>query len=881
MGFLAPIIAAISAVVTAIIAAGPLVIIAAVVATVAVIKFVASPFLAPEFDNPGVGGSQEIQQGVLVTRSGSDVYIPIVYGYRKLGGIITFAETGNTDNKYLYVAYTLCEGMIEGLQELFLQDFQMPASIISQLNAGQIVTVSEGKYAGRVKLQFFPGQYFNNAANSTVGSSSILGDAPSWSNNMEYNGLAVIMARYEWKAVETQEDADNNPFGGNIPELQATVLGTKVADISLENASGYTYDAAPKRYTANPVDHLADYLRNPRYGKGLRNSDFDWASWRRSALKCNTVVQYIDSGITGPILTSNIVIDTGSKILDNTKTMLATFRGYMPDVAGKYKVRIEDAGDEDDILSGVATIVNTFDEDNIVGSVTYQGIERSAKYTSVKVSYIDPDKKWSNAEVVYPELASDRQVYINKDGGRVNQGEMMFAGITNYAIAKDFARLIFNKSRWQESCNLTVSSEGIELEPGDNIYIQSKMLNFATIPWRVISATINADMTVDLGCVRNKDDIYPHTRVGEEDVVLPPYIPKRAQIYYPAVQSTIPVGLVPPTHATVPRIYEPPFINSVSPTTFSSAGTNNVNVQGGNFFNGITAKFIGNDGTEYTPATLVRRSNGLLELQTVVGMTSANQPYDLKVINSVENGSLTATKFNIINIDNTAPPGVTDPIDNPDIVDPPVLADPNLLAPPEVSSYTPKFAGNAGVNPITLTGNYFRPGISAFFYGKDGTKYTAVSVTRNSQRSLTISTLGTMTVGNQPYSIHLVNESDYGSYDVLITNAFNVDGSNPPSVNDPDNNPIFQVPRSLPVINTVSPADVDDASETVVTVYANNLYPGVAAVWVGNDGTVYAPAAQERLDATNAAYVIYLNASNTQASVDQCGRYNHYSTACY
>ena len=867
MGFLIPIFTAIvsigTAVVAAIVAAGPIAIIAATIAVAAVVAYVVTPFLTPDYGDMGAGGamgdSQSIQQGVLVTRTGSDQSIPVIYGYRKAGGIITFAETGNTDNKYLYVAYVFCEGAVEGIQDLFIQDFQMPSSIIQELNAGKIVNVSEGKYAGRAKLQFFQGQYFSNAANSTVGSESILGDAPSWSVDMNYNGLAVMFARFEWKAVETQEDSDNNPFGGSIPELQATILGKKIADATSPNASGYTYDVAPVRYSSNPVDHLMDYLRNPRYGKGLRNSDFDWESFRKSALKCNTVVQYVDSGTSGPILTSNIVIDTGQKLLTNVKSMLSGFRAYMPDVAGKYKLKIEDAGDPDDILSGVATIVNTFDEDNIVGNIVYTGIERSAKYTSVKVGYIDPDKKWSRAEVVYPESAAARQVYINEDNGRINQGETSFIGLTNYAIAKDMARLIFNKSRYQESCSITVSSEGIELEPGDNVYIQSKLLNFGTIPWRVISISINADMTVDLACVRNKDDIYPHTRVGEEDIVLPPYIPRRAQIYYPAVQSTIPVGLVPPTHATVPRIHSAPFINAVTPTTFSSAGTNQVNILGGNYYNGVNVLFIGNDGTEYQPTSVSRLSNGLIETGTLASMTSGNQPYDVQVINNGDNGSLTTTKFNVITVNNIPPVS-----DVPDIVDPPIIVDPNLLAPPEVSDHTPKFAASAGVTPITITGNYFRPGIEAYFFGKDGTKYNAVSVTRNSQRSLTISSIGTMTSSNQPYSIYLVNDSEYGSYDVLITNSFNVDGTNPPSVTDPSNNPIVQVPRSVPRIDSASPLQVVDATETVVTLYAGNIYPGVTAIWVGNDGTTYAPAGQERLDINS--YRITTNSGMTNAN---------------
>ena len=228
------------------------------------------------------------------------------------------------------------------------------------------------------------------------------------------------------------------------------------------------------------------------------------------------------------------------------------FRAYLPYSQGKYKLRIEDAGHPTDITSGVATIVATFNEDNIQGTVTYSAIERTSKYNQVQINYVDPDKKFSVDSVVYPEALADRQTYIDKDGGRVNKLEATFPTITNYSMAKDFARLLFNKSRFQESVSFTATSQALELEVGDNIYVQSKMLNFGSTPFRVVSMRINNDMTVDLGCVRNDDTLYPHTIPNENDIVLPPYVPKGATINYPETIGGQPVGLVPPVSAPQP-----------------------------------------------------------------------------------------------------------------------------------------------------------------------------------------------------------------------------------------------------------------------------------------------------------------------------------------
>ena len=608
---------AISGVVKGVVKAVTSVVRAVVDVVASVINFVAQPFmgmLGGMPDVPSAGAEAQRQQGVLIQRRGGNNNIPVVYGFRKVGGIVTFAETGSTNNQYMWVAYVLSEGPIEGLYELFLDDNQLPNDVIGNLNAGRTVDLATGKYNGRVKLQFFNGTYFSTPTSSTVGTSSICSAAPSWKTSMVYNGLAVVFARYEWKQIVTQADSDNNPFGGDIPQIQASILGRKVGSLLVANPSSTNYASTSERYSTNPAEILLDYLRNPRYGKGLVNDDIDWDSFKRAANKCNQVVTYIN-GITGNILSCNHVLDTGQTIFANVKTLLMGFRAYMPYIQGKYKLRIEDAGNDNDILSGVATIVATFNKDNIQGNVTYTGIERSNKYNQVVITYVDPDQKWSTQQVVYPESESERQTYISADGGRENKLDATFPTLTNYAMAKDMARLLFNKSRFQESCSLTVSSQAMELEPGDNIYIQNNLLNFTTTPWRIITATLNDDMTYDLGCVRNPDTIYPHTRYGEEDIVLPVYVPRGATIYFPTPSGSPPIGLVPPVTAPINGTTD----NSTTNPPPSTPG-NPVVVTGNTFtvtiaspavFTKSNHGFIGNGREELTLSTTGALPTGL------------------------------------------------------------------------------------------------------------------------------------------------------------------------------------------------------------------------------------------------------------------------------
>ena len=664
-----------------------------------IVNFVTQPF-AGLFGTPDIPSADQAaaqEQGVLVQKQGSNLNIPVIYGYRKAGGIVTYAETGSSDNKYLWVAYVLGEGPIEGLKEVFIDDYQIPEEYIPLLNNGQNVNITKGKYKNRCRMQLSHGKYFSTPSSSTVGTWSLMSDAPSWKDSMVYNGLSVLFCRWEWKKIETQEDQEENPFGGQIPQVQASLLGRKIASLTISNPDSYTYANAPERYSTNPAEILLDYLRNPRYGKGLVNDDIDWDSWKIAAAKCNTEVEFI-AGTRGKILQINPVVNTQQTLFQNTKFLLAQFRGYMPYVQGKYKLRIEDAGNDSDITSGAATIVQTFTKDDIIGNVTFSGIDKSAKYNAVSVQFVNPDNKWSMDSVVYPETDSDRATYITQDNGRENKFDVTFGAITNYAIAKDMAKLIFNKSRNQESVSLTVTSKAMELEVGDSIRIQSQMLDFSTDPFRVVSIRYNNDMSVTLGCVRNPDTIYPHAKHGEEDIVLPPYIPKGATIFYPAVQEN-PVGLVPPTNAVVPVVHNPPTITSITPDSYVGAGVNTITLTGSNLQAGITAKFIGNDATEYTVTGLTVNSATEITIDTLVGMDTANSPYDILLTNSSTYGSLSARINNVLAVKATS--GDADPTPDDPIQDPPVVEDPEdpVVTPPPSD---PPTVGPPVTNPPTV-----------------------------------------------------------------------------------------------------------------------------------------------------------------------------------
>ena len=80
----------------------------------------------------------------------------------------------------------------------------------------------------------------------------------------------------------------------------------------------------------------------------------------------------------------------------------------------------------------------------------------------------------------------------------------------------------------------------------------------------------------------------------------------------------------------------PPVVSSITPTTIASDGSTifTITVSGDNFSLGATAKWIGNDTTEYTPSVVTRNSATSMTVTTTTAMTVANEPYSLTITNT-------------------------------------------------------------------------------------------------------------------------------------------------------------------------------------------------------------------------------------------------------
>ena len=78
-------------------------------------------WLAPKPEVPEFQQDTEAQ-GVLLNKQSNNANIPVVYGTRKVGGTRVFLETSGTSNQYLYGAIVLCEGEVNAITSIIVND---------------------------------------------------------------------------------------------------------------------------------------------------------------------------------------------------------------------------------------------------------------------------------------------------------------------------------------------------------------------------------------------------------------------------------------------------------------------------------------------------------------------------------------------------------------------------------------------------------------------------------------------------------------------------------------------------------------------------------------------------------------------------------------
>ena len=494
--------------------------------------------------------------GTLVNFQGGSIPVPVVYGFRKIGGTRVFVSTNGTDNKYLFVAIVFAEGQCVGLSEDggFGEDHRSPLYIddtnvqLTSYSHGVVAEPTKGPYKDRLKVQFFDGREIQTSASTNNGVFSNLdgsGGAPGWTDRHKLAGLCYYAMRFEWKKITTQEDANNNPYKG-IPQIKVRLSGKMIFDpLEIQSNHGramdgtdplrstqrasYLRDIYPQGISNNvtftnnfrsngrymgddPVAVLLDYLRNPDYGKGIDDDRIDFDSFKDVCLKLSRTD-------TNRLFTCPVYIDTSQTMMNNVKIILQSFRGFLPYANGKFKCVMEApedqglvGGDELTRFSGtMANIVTkkTFNDDNIVGGITIERPDKASRYNRVRITYTDGIKHGATAEAIFPPdtTSADYDGLLSTDNGEKLEGSFTIPWCTSENRAKLFAQLLLRRSRNNKVITFATNLSASDLIPTDLITIQNDAFGIDG-PFRIQEMTIGQDGLIVITAVQHEPSIY-------------------------------------------------------------------------------------------------------------------------------------------------------------------------------------------------------------------------------------------------------------------------------------------------------------------------------------------------------------------------------------
>ena len=459
----------------------------------------------PEFDTQ----DSETAQGVLLNKESNNAQIPVVYGERKLGISRVYVETSGTNNQYLYLAGVLCEGEINSIEKIFINDTEVTFDGALSHHTTREVASSDANYykdgQSYIQVESFLGKDGQTA-------SDILSTQTNWGSNHRLRGVAYLAFRFQW----------NQDIFGSIPNIKVLVKGKKVYDPRTTSTA----------YSANSALCLLDYLRNSRYGKGLPDAAFEssFASFSTAANTCETQVTPYSGASNINLFETNGVIDTSQKVIENVRKLLNPMRAFFTYTEGVYKLTVE----------GTGSAAKTITTDNVVGGAKLLGERKNNKYNRVIATFVNPDKNFQEDTISYPPnddsgLASaDRQATMETADGVLLEGNFSFPNVTSVYQAQGLAEVILRRSRNQLQVQVRVTSEFLDVAVGDIVNIDYTTGGFSDKPFRVQGMTINEDLTVDLQLFEHQDNFYTWAEKAQAPTIADTTLPNPNTVQAPA-----------------------------------------------------------------------------------------------------------------------------------------------------------------------------------------------------------------------------------------------------------------------------------------------------------------------------------------------------------
>lgn len=232
--------------------------------------------------------------------------------------------------------------------------------------------------------------------------------------------------------------------------------------------------------TFKPGDVIYDYLTNTRYGAGIAAGDILTTTITALNTYSDAAVNYDDQGTGAQTLADryqiNGLIDTANPVLQNAEAILSATASWLSydSMEGKWSVVINRAG----------TSIASFNDSNILGSISLSGTGLQDLYNNVKVEFPHRDLR-DSGDFVNIELDAQFRNANEED----NVLNLKYDIINEPVQAQLLGFIELKQSRVDLVIRFQTDFSYINLKAGDLIDVTNSRVGFSSKVFRITSIT--------------------------------------------------------------------------------------------------------------------------------------------------------------------------------------------------------------------------------------------------------------------------------------------------------------------------------------------------------------------------------------------------------
>lgn len=495
--------------------------------------------------------AESVGSPILITTGSTTEPIPVVYGYARVGGKVHYKEVGGGRDIALFLAITLSEGPIAGIDMMYIDgvpytDPKFQGLVILEKYLGDQTEISP------IIRAHFPDAFDDtDIANGIAYAVVVLTRTQNQSLHL-FNGIPQLTFDIRGRLLYDTRDGgtrfSNNPalcirdywtntlYGRGIPT--AAMLDTSFTS----EANHYDARESVPTYSATcsgepetdeirfeedqPIDNL-DGIRLTTTGSlpgGLSASPTTYYARRVSPRRfklatsvANALAEtFVDITSAGsgthtanhydqPRYTCNGVVNVDNDVIDNLVRLRSSCQAWLFQTAGKYQLVTDRAS---------AAVSPTLTRDNMLGGWRITGVGKTGRYNRVRARFPDPDLGYQYNFAIL-DNATDRTT----DGETLLQGDIELDFTTNIFMARRIASLEQRKSRLTLRASFTAAMPAFRIEPGNVVAITHATPGWSAQTFRVMSIGLLEAEQLEFE-VREYADIW--TGLSPGDAYTPP-----------------------------------------------------------------------------------------------------------------------------------------------------------------------------------------------------------------------------------------------------------------------------------------------------------------------------------------------------------------------